>query len=57
MKDFAALVSCNNFILSVGTFGWWGAMLSQNIKKIVVYPKVYKDFIKEDFYPKEWIDC
>ncbi|MBT6170847.1 MAG: alpha-1,2-fucosyltransferase [Flavobacteriaceae bacterium] len=57
MKDFAALASCNNFILSVGTFGWWGAMLSQNIKKIVVYPKVYKDFIKEDFYPKEWIDC
>jgi len=57
MKDFAALVSCNNFILSVGTFGWWGAMLSINIKKLVVYPKEYKDIINEDFYPKEWIEC
>ena len=57
MKDFAALVSCNNFILSVGTFGWWGAMLSKNKKKIVVYPKKYKGFISEDFYPKEWIEC
>ena len=57
MKDFAALVSCNNFILSVGTFGWWGAMLSINIKKLVVYPKEYKGIINEDFYPKEWIEC
>ena len=57
MKDFAALVSCNNFILSVGTFGWWGAMLSKNNKKIVIYPKKYKGFISEGFYPKEWIEC
>ena len=57
MKDFAALASCNNFILSVGTFGWWGAMLSTNTNKLVVYPKKYKDFINDDFYPKEWISC
>jgi hypothetical protein len=57
MKDFAVLASCNNFILSVGTFGWWGAMLSINLKKIVIYPKKYKGFINKDFYPKEWIEC
>ena len=57
MKDFGVLASCNNFILSVGTFGWWGAMLSTNTNKLVVYPKKYKDFINDDFYPKEWISC
>ena len=57
MKDFAVLASCNNFILSVGTFGWWGAMLSNNAKKLVIYPKEYKGFINKDFYPKEWIEC
>jgi len=54
MKDFAVLVSCNNFILSVGTFGWWGAILSRNKNKVVIAPKKYKKFLNENFYPSEW---
>ena len=55
MKDFSVLTSCNNFILSVGTFGWWGAILSNNPDKLIIASEKYKNFINDDFYPKDWI--
>lgn len=55
IKDFSVLTSCNNFILSVGTFGWWGAILSNNPDKLIIASEKYKNFINDDFYPKDWI--
>ena len=55
MKDFSVLTSCNNFILSVGTFGWWGAILSNNPDKLIIASERYKNFINDNFYPKDWI--
>ncbi|XP_005107806.1 galactoside alpha-(1,2)-fucosyltransferase 2 [Aplysia californica] len=58
--DFGMLTVCNHSIVSVGTFGWWGAWLANGH---VVY---YKDFplpgtkidyetVKEDFFPEHWV--
>lgn len=50
--------SCKNFIIPNSTFGWWGAWLSTNLKKIVIAPEKWlNDPSKNtiDVIPKSWI--
>lgn len=60
-QDMALVAACENVIISVGTFGWWGAFLRENKHGTVIY---YSDkwetnneesHIHEDFYPSDWI--
>jgi len=67
--DMAILSLCAHVILSIGTFGWWGAYLGPRasglppgLKRDVLYfgdefKKAYKDalmFRSDEFYPEEW---
>jgi hypothetical protein len=38
-EEFAMLRSCDHFVISNSTFGWWGAWLSEN-KNDVSFPKI-----------------
>jgi len=59
-QDMATMSLCDHVIMSSGTFGWWGGWLA---KGTTIYyrdwPKnesaLAKLFVKEDFYPPEWI--
>jgi hypothetical protein len=34
---------CDDFIVSPSTFSWWGAWLSENEDKLVIYPNPYNE--------------
>ncbi|GFO19260.1 galactoside 2-alpha-l-fucosyltransferase [Plakobranchus ocellatus] len=58
--DFSLLMLCNHSILSVGTFGWWGAWFARG--HVVYYDgfplpgsKVDYETDKEDFFPSDWV--
>ncbi|XP_053396315.1 galactoside alpha-(1,2)-fucosyltransferase 2-like [Mercenaria mercenaria] len=58
--DLAIMSLCDHMIISVGTFGWWGGWLAGgSVVYFNGYPKpgseISKYFIKEDFYPSDWI--
>lgn len=46
---------CKHFIISQGTYHWWGAWLSKNPKKIVIAPNPEKLGMAKDFIPENWI--
>ncbi|ELU02435.1 hypothetical protein CAPTEDRAFT_40679, partial [Capitella teleta] len=58
--DLCVLSSCNHSIITVGTFGWWGAYLAGGR---VVYYKDYplrhtflsRHFAKRDFFLPHWV--
>ena len=58
--DLALLSSCQHTIISVGTFGWWGAWLAGGS---VVYfdnfisksSEIFGAFNPSDYYPPHWI--
>lgn len=58
--DLCLLSLCNHSIITVGTFGWWGAWLARGH---TVYYKDFpvrgspldKEFGAEDFFPPEWV--
>ncbi|BFZ21494.1 hypothetical protein BsWGS_24534 [Bradybaena similaris] len=57
---FAILASCNHFILSVGTFGWWAGWLTGGY--VIYYNKFplphsheAGGFHLDDYYPPSWI--
>jgi len=52
IKDLFILTAFQKVILTIGTYGWWGAFLGDNNKK-VIYPK--NKTHKKDFYPKKWL--
>ena len=58
--DFSMLMLCNHSIISVGTFGWWGAWFAKG--HVVYYDgfplpgsKIDYETNKEDFFPSDWV--
>ena len=61
--DMAVIAACQHKILSIGTFGWWGAFLSDsgnNQTSAVIYPTVQMvgagaaGFNNSDYFPQHW---
>ena len=61
--DMAVIAACQHKIISVGTFGWWGAFMSDmgtNETSAVIYhlpqvEEIWKDgFHNEDYFPQHW---
>ncbi|XP_053406083.1 galactoside alpha-(1,2)-fucosyltransferase 1-like [Mercenaria mercenaria] len=58
--DLALMTLCDHVVVTSGTFGWWGAWLSN---RTAVYFNGYprpgslldKSFSREDYYPPNWI--
>ena len=56
--DMAVISACKHAIISIGTFGWWGAFLGNGT---VIYPlpqmtDVWKDgFHNDDYFPRHWV--
>ena len=63
--DMAVISECRHKILSIGTFGWWGAFLGgggrHNASVAVIYPvlqmegRLAEGFRREDYFPQHWI--
>ena len=58
--DLALLSICDHVVVTLGTFGWWGAWLSGG--RTVYFDRVLKEgsrlnfnIKKEDYYPPSWI--
>jgi galactoside 2-L-fucosyltransferase 1/2 len=61
--DMAVMSHCRHKILSIGTFGWWGAFLGDaghNRTATVLYPipqmegRLASGFSNEDYFPPHW---
>jgi galactoside 2-L-fucosyltransferase 1/2 len=59
--DLIMLTMCDVVIMTTGTYGWWGAWLS-NAKKVIYYynwprpsSRLEELFAREDYYPPYWI--
>jgi hypothetical protein len=61
--DMAVISECRHKILSIGTFGWWGAFLNDrgdNTTSAVIYPRLQmegalaKGFLNADYFPPHW---
>jgi galactoside 2-L-fucosyltransferase 1/2 len=61
--DMAVISQCKHKIISIGTFGWWGAFLADtggNRSSAVIYPvpqmprKLEAGFNNEDYFPPHW---
>jgi len=57
--DLYMMSRCDDFIISNSTFAWWGAWLSDNKEKVVVYPDRWFgpnniDKSTADLFPPEW---
>ena len=58
--DMILLSMCDVVVLTMGTFGWWGAFFSEgqviyNPNEFVMSDAVNKgNVIKEDYYPAQW---
>jgi galactoside 2-L-fucosyltransferase 1/2 len=60
--DMAVISASRHKILSIGTFGWWGAYLSDkghNKTSAVVYPTLQmmnssEQFVDTDYFPQHW---
>jgi len=64
MKDYQELMymsSCHHFIIANSTFSWFGAYLSNNNEKKVIYPNEWfgpqlkSQKSVKDLFPNEWI--
>ena len=60
VQNLAVLAACNHTIITVGSFGWWAAWLSNGI---TVYYKNFPrfnssladEYVLKDYYPEKWI--
>jgi hypothetical protein len=57
--DLCLMTLCNDYIIANSTFSWWGAWLSQNPNKTVIYPNKWfgpnnVDKSIKDLFPSEW---
>jgi len=60
VQDLAILSVCNHTIMTVGSFGWWAAWLSNGITIYYHnFPRVNSslalEYILNDYYPDKWI--
>lgn len=56
--DIHLMSCCNNHIIANSSFSWWGAWLSQNDSKVIIYPKPWfndKKLSATDVSPKNWL--
>ena len=62
-EDFVLMCSCDHMIMTVGTFGWWGAWLTSWKGGIAMYyahqffknGQLYKGFNRHDWCPPHWL--
>ena len=57
--DLCIMSHCSDFIIANSTFSWWGAWLSDNKNKTVIYPNkwfgpMYSYYVMDDLIPNEW---
>jgi hypothetical protein len=57
--DLCLMTMCSDYIIANSTFSWWGAWLSQNLNKTVIYPNKWfgpnnSDKSTKDLFPEEW---
>ena len=59
--DMALLVLADHVILTVGSFGWWGAWLGRGQREVIYYDQPFRqdsvkaaEFRAADFYPSSW---
>ena len=57
--DLYMMSTCDDFIIANSTFSWWGAWLSYNKEKVVIYPDLWFgpnniDKSTADLFPPEW---
>ena len=57
--DLYLMSKCSDFIIANSTFSWWGAWLSHNEDKLVIYPDRWFgpnniDKSTADLFPPEW---
>ena len=57
--DLYMMSKCDDFIIANSTFSWWGAWLSRNKEKVVIYPDRWFgpnniDKSTADLFPPEW---
>ena len=57
--DLCIMSKCSDFIIANSTFSWWGAWLSDNEDKLVIYPDKWFgpnniDKSTADLFPPEW---
>ncbi len=60
-QDLSILANCDHVIISLGTFGWWGGLLSggevvYNEDEFDMNHKINKgNIVKDDYYPTAWV--
>lgn len=54
-KNMWLMTLCKHFIISQGTYHWWGAWLAGNRGKIVMAPNPAILGLSNDYIPKNWI--
>jgi len=60
VQDLAVLTQCNHTIVSVGSFGWWAAWLTNGIAVYYHnFPRLNsslaQEYVLSDYYPDDWI--
>ncbi|ELU00373.1 hypothetical protein CAPTEDRAFT_192469 [Capitella teleta] len=58
--DFAVLSLCQHSIMTVGTFGWWGAYLAGGHvvyykDDVRMFSKLWNNSHHEDYFPPRWV--
>lgn len=53
--DMFLMSKCKANILANSSFSYWGAMLNENVNKIVVYPHIWNNVFTPDIFPQNWI--
>ena len=62
-EDFVLMCNCDHMIMTVGTFGWWGAWFTSWRSGIAMYyehqfyanTNVYRSFNRHDWIPSHWL--
>jgi hypothetical protein len=56
VADLWLMTQCKYHIIANSSYSWWGAWLSTHEKKIIIAPKDTQIGVKDNFYPKDWIE-